>query len=218
MRYPMLAALVLGLLSAASPSRAETPPGIVMGVAGETDPKLNTMQEIPANTSVTLPPGTQLTFLHYARCKLVTVSGGTVMLNRADYRVDGKIESEKDGPCPRVYALGDGGDGRSTGGIVARGVSTAPHWPVNPEFIFTGQRAGAITAAAIFADGKLDKPVMSLTLTGRRTTKPADASRIIADGHYVLRMTMRDVTQSVDVPFVATVSTDPTPLVVVRVD
>jgi hypothetical protein len=219
MRYPVRAALVLGLVAAALPTRAaDAPAGIVMAVTGETDPKLATMQEVPANTAVTLTPGTQLTFLHYARCKLVTVSGGTLTLSRADYKVDGKIESEKDGPCPRIYALAGGSDGRSTGGIVARGVSSAPHWPVNPEFIFSGQRAGAVTAAAIFAEGKLDKPVMTLALAGWRASEPADAPRMVADGHYVLRLTMRDVTQSVDVPFVATLSTDPAPLVVVRVD
>ncbi len=131
------------------------------------------MQEDSGYASVTLPPGTQLTFLHYARCKLVTVSGGTVTLNRADYRVNGKIESEKDSPCPRVYALGDGGDGRSTDSIVARGVSTAPHWPVNPEFIFTGQRAGAITAWQRSSPMASSMKPVPMSLTTLRAGGPA---------------------------------------------
>jgi len=217
MRYPMLSALLFGVLLAAAPAWAE-PAGIVMAIAGESDPKLSAMEEIPANTPVTLTPTTRLIFLHYSRCKLVSVTGGTVALSRADYKVDGAIDSEKDGPCPRVYALGSGGEGHSTGGIVSRGLGGPPRWPVNPEFIFSGPRAGAVTTAAIFAEGKLDKPVMSLQLNGWRASEPADAPKMAADAHYVLRLTMRDLGQPVDVPFVGTVSSGPAALVVVRVD
>jgi hypothetical protein len=218
MHFPMLSAMMFGVLTAAaSPVRAE-PAGIVMAISGETDPKLAVMEEIPANTPMTLTPTTKLTFLHYARCKLVSITGGTVALSRADYKVGGKIDSEKDGPCPRVYALGSGGEGHSTGGIVSRGLGGPPRWPVNPEFIFSGQRAGAVTAAAIFAEGKLDKPVANLQLNGWRASEPADAPKMAADAHYVLRLTLRDVKDSVDVPFVGMVSAGPAALVIVRVD
>jgi hypothetical protein len=205
MRYPIFWAVLLALLLAAAPSRAGPPAGIIMALSGETDPKLAAMQEIPADVSLTLTPGSRLTFLHYGRCRLVTVSAGTVTLSGADYRTDGKIESEKDGPCPLVYTLGGG-------------IKPTPHWPVNPEFVFGGQRAGAVTAAKIFADGKLDKPLMELALAGWRASEPADAPRMAAEGRYVLRLTMRDATQSVDVPFVAVAAPDPAPLVVVRVE
>jgi hypothetical protein len=217
MRYKLMAGLVLGVLLVAVPARAEAPAGIVMAITGDTDPKLSAMAEIPANTPVALPPGTQLTFLHYARCKLVTVSGGTVTLSRADYRVEGKIDSEKDGPCPRVYAINSSG-GHNTGGIVARGMDLPPHWPVNPEIIFSGARAGAVTEATIFAEGNFDKPLVRLDLTGWRAREPADAARMTADRHYVLRLTMRDLREPVDVAFIGRTATGSAPLVIVRID
>ena len=92
MRYPLLLLLVFGVFSATAPARAEPPPGIVMAIAGETDPPLSAMAEIPANTLIVLQPRTKLTFLHYSRCKLVTVTGGTLTLTRADYKEDGRVE------------------------------------------------------------------------------------------------------------------------------
>ncbi len=35
------------------------------------------MAEIPAGTQLQLAPGTRPTFLDYARCKLITIEGGT---------------------------------------------------------------------------------------------------------------------------------------------
>ena len=149
---PFLVSVVLPF--SAPPAWADGPAGIVMEISGETNPPLSEMAEIPANIPVQLQPATKLTFLHYARCKLVTVIGGTLTLTRADYAEVGKVENETDGPCPHVYSLSDsGGQGHGSGGIISRGVETAPHWPASPEIVFTGARANAVAAAEIRAEG-----------------------------------------------------------------
>src|SRR5207245_4397952 len=94
-------ALVLAPVHAAEPNAA----GMVIKVTGETTPDLPARTEIPANTAIRLGPEVVLTFLHYRKCKLVTVTGGTLELSARDFATDGKVESEQPGPCPRVYQL-----------------------------------------------------------------------------------------------------------------
>lgn len=189
-----------------------------MSLTGQTEPALSAMAEIPSNVPVQLKPDTTLTFLHYTRCKLVTVVGGTLTLTRADYKEDGRVESETDGPCPRIYALSDSGEGRSTGGIIARGLSTAPHWPANPVILFTGVRANAVATAAIVADGQPGQPPIPLAVTGSRAQQPQGAPALRPDGHYTLRLTMRDRRDPVDVPFIAMAPSGADALVVLRAD
>src|SRR5580704_11307855 len=88
MRYLMLPLLVLARLTLAAQA-ADPPAGLIMESVGSTDPRLSAMAEIPANVSFQLGPDAKLTFLHYARCKLVTVTGGTLSVTRADYKEAG---------------------------------------------------------------------------------------------------------------------------------
>jgi hypothetical protein len=218
MRPAVLLLLVLLALLWATPSaRAETAAGIVMEISGETSPPLSEMAEIPADTLVQLQPNTKLTFLHYARCKLVTVIGGTVTLTRTDYKEDGKVLSEADGPCPQVYALPDSSQGRSTAGIISRGLPTPLRWPVNPEIIFAGARANTVTAAAILTDEQPNQP-LQLVLTGARAKAPQGAPSLQPGGHYTLRITMRDRPNPVDTPFIATTPGAVGTLVVLHID
>jgi hypothetical protein len=91
-----------------------------MAVTDTTDPILSPMTEIPTDTPIWLGGGGKLMFLDYARCKLVTVIGGTLTLSRTDYKTDGRIESEAEGPCPHVYSLNE--PGGTAGGLVCGAV------------------------------------------------------------------------------------------------
>lgn len=215
-RHPWVVLLALALLAFTVPARAEPPAGIVMAIAGETDPPLTAMAEIPANTLIVLQPRTKLTFLHYGSCKLVTVTGGTVALTRADYREDGQVESEADGPCPQVYALPDAGDGRTSGGIVSRTLGTPPHWPTGPDIIFTGARSRSVTAATILSEGQPPQPAMQLTVANARA-RAGQGAPLQVGGHYLLRLIMAGGRDPVDVPFIAD-APGPGALVVLRLD
>src|SRR6266481_760002 len=97
----LVCALAVVPVHAAEPEAA----GMVIKVTGETIPDLPARTEIPAATAIRLGPEVVLTFLHYRKCKLVTVVGGTLELSARDFATDGKVESEQPGPCPRVYQL-----------------------------------------------------------------------------------------------------------------
>ena len=70
--------LIVGPVHATEPEAA----GMVLKVAGETTPELATRAEIPAHTPIRLGSEGKLTFLHYSKCKVVTVVGGTLELIR----------------------------------------------------------------------------------------------------------------------------------------
>lgn len=95
-RAPLLLVLSLFLTNAAD----DAPAGMVMALSSSTMPSVTVMAEIPAGTPLRLASGTELTFPHYARCKLITVADGSLTVTRVDFTTDGKIVAEKDGPCP----------------------------------------------------------------------------------------------------------------------
>jgi len=206
------AALLAGLLTmtpalAAEPAAA----GIVMKVTGQTTPDLPIRAEIPADTAIQLGPAVELTFLHYRKCKLVTVVGGTLELSAGDFTTDGKVERELPGPCPRVYQLAG-----SAGGWVARDLP--PRIPVNPEIIFAGQRADRITEAAVYAQDQRERPVFRFDLVDRRATEPAAAAPLTAEHRYVLRIRMSDQADPIEHGFVAVAPGTGGSLVVLRID
>ena len=138
-------AALFACLSTMTPAFANEPDaaGIVMKVTGETSPSLPIRTEIPADTAIRLGPAAELTFLHYRKCKMVTVVGGTLELSARDFTTDGKVEKEVPGPCPHVYQLAG-----SAGGWVARDLP--PRLPVNAEIVFAGRRADRIEEAAVY--------------------------------------------------------------------
>src|SRR5260370_42392664 len=96
------------------------------------------MAEIPSGTPIRLAPDAQLTVLDYARCKLVTVSGGRLTVTRFDFDADGKILAEADAPCPHIQELSAGAPGAVAGALVMRGVTAVPRWPLNPAIGLAG--------------------------------------------------------------------------------
>ena len=207
------AALLAGLLTT-TPALAAEPAaaGIVMKVTGQTTPDLPVRTEIPADTAIKLGAAVELTFLHYRKCKLVTVVGGTLELSARDFTTDGKVEKEVPGPCPRVYQLAG-----SAGGWVARDLP--PRLPVNPEIIFAGQRAGRIIEAAVYAQDQRERPLFRFDLVDRRATEPAAATPLTAEHRYVLKMKMSDRPDDpIEHGFVAVAPGTGGSLVVLRID
>jgi len=206
------AALLAGLLTT-TPALAAEPAaaGIVMKVTGQTTPDLPIRAEIPADTAIQLGPAVELTFLHYRKCKLVTVVGGTLELSAGDFTTDGKVETELPGPCARVYQLAG-----SAGGWVARDLP--PRIPVNPEIIFAGQRADRIAEAAVYAQDQRERPLFRFDLVDRRATEPAAAAPLTAEHRYVLRIRMSDQADPIEHGFVAVAPGTGGSLVVLRID
>jgi hypothetical protein len=195
MKFLLLLSLVL--FPVVAPAASEPPGGVVMALSGSTTPQLATMEEIPSGTAVQLSAGAELTFLHYAKCKLVTVFGGSLTVTRTEFTTDGKIVREKDGPCPRVHQLSG-----ENSGLVLRGNTKVPRWPLNRELVFVGAGANKLRGVAIYSDGGLDAPLVRLDVSGHRASFPANAVALVANERYVLRLTMANQPDTVDITFV----------------
>jgi len=181
----------------------DPPVGLVMALSGNTSPAIAAMAEISPGTPLRLAPGTQLTFLHYGHCKLVTVSGGTLSLSRTEFQTDGEIVAEKDGPCPRIHPL-SGEAGAVAGGILMRGGGVLPRLPLDPEIVVAGHGINALKAGAIYAEDKFDAPLVQLQVSGHSLRFPASSERLAPNGRYLLRLTPEDRAQPIDIPFIAT--------------
>ena len=192
------------------------PAALVMAISGAVMPEIAVMSEIPSDVSLKLAPAAELTFLHYGRCKLVTVSGGTLTVTRQDYFGDAKILSETPGPCPHIQQLNAGTEGTVAGGLVMRGLEAAPRWPLNPELIIAGAGTDRLTAAAIYAEARLEAPLVRLEQSAHHARFPADAAPLPANERYVLRLTLAGRTQPVDLPFIGAPPNGPSVLVVLR--
>ncbi len=214
MSYRALFLLLLTSIAVTAFAADAPPAGVVMSVAGGTTPPIAMMSEIPAGIPLQLAPGAELTFLHYARCKLVTVNGGTLTVTRSDFVTDGRIVAEKDGPCPRVHQLSSAGT--TAGGLVMRGVGTAPRWPLDREIVLAGIGTGQLQAAAIYAEDRPDTPLVQLEITGHQARFPASAAPLPVNQRYLLRLTAADRAQPLDIPFIGTAPDGPSLFVVLR--
>jgi hypothetical protein len=218
-RFAAVAGLFGVLLFSTSLPAAEAPVGIVMAVSGTTTPPVSPMTEIAADSPIKLDSGSKLTFLDYARCKLVTVSGGTVTLSRLDYKTDGHVENEADGPCPHVYSVKDSGDAsHTTGGLLMRGGLGPPRWPVNSVFLLTGAGASNVKMAAVYPEDQPGKPSAMLEVGHGRAAQTPGSAPLLANTRYVLRLSASDGSKPAEITFIGTASSDPQPVVVLRLD
>ena len=209
------AALLLGSLSMPA-FAAEPPAALVMAISGKTNPPLGAMSEIASGAKLQLDPGTELTVLDYARCKMVTVSGGSLTITRFDFMSDGKIVREVEAPCPRFHQLSASAGGAVAGGVVMRGgLGSVQRWPLEREIVIAGG-ADKLKAAAIYADGRLDAPVVQLAVAGTGARFPEQAPPLAVNERYVLRLTIEGQPQPVDIPFIGAAPSGRSLLVVLR--
>lgn len=218
-RSGLASAVLVWALASLPALAAEAPAGIVMAVAGGTDPPLAPMTEIAAGEAIKLAPDGRLTFLDYARCKLVTVLGGTLTLGALGYQTDGRVDSETDGPCPQTYAIAaaDGG-ARTTAGMVMRGGAEPPRWPANMQFLLTGTRAGGFRSAVIYPEHKPESPVAAFAIADGKAVAAPGSLPPLANRRYVLRLSPSDPSKSTEIVFLGTAPQQPQPVVILRFD
>jgi hypothetical protein len=212
---------LLGACLAGTASAGDAPAGIVMAMTGSTDPPLSTMTEIPADAPIRLATGSRLTFLHYARCKLVTVDGGQFRLSQPDYKVDGHIEAEDDGPCPQTYSVkppGSGTGSPATAGVIMRGAPGVPHWPVDAQLRVTGSRAHEFAKATVAAEDAPGIQAAAFAIADGKAVASPGALPLLPNRRYVLRLIPADGSKSTELVFVATAASQPQPLVILRLD
>lgn len=192
---------------------ADSASGIVMEHRGQTATDWSRMKEIPPNTDVLVGPKEELTFLHYRSCKLVTVGAGTLKLTDTDYSFDGRVLSEKPGPCPQIHPLSSTG---TAAALLTRGVEMTI--PVNAQIIFVGDKVSGITGAAIYAANRPGQPIMRLKYTDHRATIPKDELPLLPNTRYLLRLTFMSNPQTTDLSFIGAAQTKDESVVILRID
>ena len=217
MKVGAIAASLLLLCSPTSALADEPSAALMMAISGKTTPPLEAMSEIASGAKLQLDPGTELTVLDYARCKMVTVSGGTLTITRFDFMSDGEIVGEVDAPCPRFHQLSAGAGGAVAGGVVMRGgVGSVPRWPLERELVLAGGGVDKLRAAAIYAEGRPDAPLVQLAVAGNRARVPEQAPPLAVNERYRLRLTIDGQPQPVDIPFIGSAPSGRSLLVVLR--
>jgi hypothetical protein len=106
--------------------------------------------------------------------------------------------------------------GMVSGGLVMRGVSPLRRAPLNRELVFAGAGSDKLKGASIYAEGRFDALLVRLDVSGHQARFPANAAALVANERYVLRLTMADLPDAVDIPFIGVAPDGPSLLIVLR--
>lgn len=191
------APLAIAILVAASAwtgeaSAADQPAGLVLELSGEIEPALAPFTEIIEGTRLALGDEARLSFVHYETCKLVTMTGGEVRIERRRYLIArGRVEAERSQDCPRQVQLTASGTGA---GLLLRGGADEARIPLRPNFVLVGRNAPTVRRVTLLEDGRA---VASLPADARNLTWPDDLPDLVADTIYELVLETEDGEQQV---------------------
>ena len=163
------------------------PAALVLELAGDTEPALTPFTEIAEGTRLTLGDDAHISFVHYETCKLVTMTGGEVRVDRRRYIISrGRVEAERSQDCPRQVEL----SGEATGaGLLLRGGDGDAEIPLRPSFVLVGEDAERVRRIEVRHDGV---PVAALDVGDRNVVWPDDAPDLTADTVYELELKSDD--------------------------
>jgi hypothetical protein len=188
-----LAALLAALPSAALAQGGppEPPAALILDISGAVSPPVQRHTEVPGRTSLALDAGGRLTFVHYRTCRVVTVTGGTVRILATHFETEGgRIESDRQRPCPRQQKL-PMTVSAGPGALVTRSISQ-PRLPVltpQPRIVLVGSAASRITEGRCTPQsGGPDQPAHPLTIRDGVAT-PAHP---LPAGNYTCELTAGD--------------------------
>lgn len=199
---------VLALSVAPLAAHADAGAGMVTNVTGAAANNVAAYSEIPSGTSIALGTGS-VTFMHYSSCKEVTVTGGSVTVNSADYQATGGKVEESQQACPERVRIAS--TTAITGGLVMRGMTKVTEIGATPSVAVTGKRAASVSTIQFIA---ADKSVVSGTVSNGRVTL-ASGSSLKAGDRYDMVLVGQGKTQ-LEMPVQVVASSSP--LVVLTVD
>jgi hypothetical protein len=167
---------------------AQTASALVLETRGVNLPHLLPYSEVPAGTTVVLPQGAKLVFLHYPTCRTVALIGGTITFTGDTYTImGGTTEAEARSQCPRIVKLSAEYE---MGGTLLRGLQVgtltlSPH----PTFVLVGKRAGDFASVRVSQGGR---EVLAAPLDGRRFHWPSKVPPLSEDHQYELALVPRN--------------------------
>jgi len=171
-------------IGATARAEAQTGAALVLSTSGTTTPVLQPFTEIAPGTTVSLAPDARLMMMHYGACRLVSVIGGEVRIDREDYKiVAGTVEREEPRPCPqRVQARGQ------VAGAFLRGKPVVPTVAARPHWVLVGPMSGEVTAVRVLQDGQL---IQEIGLEDRQAVWPRAAPALTPGVDYELALVLR---------------------------
>ncbi len=176
---------IFASLLVSSGAYAQAPSALVLEKSGKSVPEVQPYSEIRVGTTVSLPSGARLVFLHYYTCQTITVTGGAITFGLEGYNIKGgKKESEARGPCPRTVLLKAGGEVAGT--LIRSGAAGgALRLSTSPTFVLVGPRAEQFAAARVSQGGKA---VLETPMDGSRFRWPTGAAPLAVDTEYELSL------------------------------
>lgn len=149
-KHVVALASLVALSIAPAIAHAEQKAAMLEDVSGVSDASISPYSEVNAGTTIALGSAGKVTFVHYATCREVTVTGGTAVISQADYKVTGGTVGETKQACPeRVQTASTTS---VAGGLVLRGTVKATKIAAAPKIVFNGAGAGSVTKVVFTGD------------------------------------------------------------------
>lgn len=164
-----LFATLLVMAPAMGAAPPQPPVALVIEVTGTVEPALEPYSEVADKDNVKLTAGAKLTFLHYATCQEVTVSGGRITFTVGTFRVEGGgIANSTRVDCPRSVTIQPDA---VAGAVLFRGVGARIVVTLDPRplFVLVGAKATNFTRLRILRD---KKTIFEGKIEGRRFAWP----------------------------------------------
>lgn len=164
-----LVATLLAVGPAVGAARPQPPVALVIEVNGTIEPALEPYSEVANKDNVKLTGGAKVTFLHYATCQEVVVSGGRITFTAEAFRVEGgDITNSSRVDCPRLVTIQPDA---VAGAVLFRSFRARTVVTLNPRpvFVLVGAKATNFTRIRILRD---KKTIFEGKIEGRRFAWP----------------------------------------------
>ncbi len=184
-KWSLLIAIAAAWLLGENNAVAQTAVALVLEKSGASNPEVRPYTEIPVGKTISLSPGTRLTFQHYHTCRTVTVTGGAVSFEVKTYFVKGgSKDRETQTPCPKTVTLKAGGE---TGGVLMRSMTSRNPLTLSPHlsFVLVGKRANDFTTVQVNQGGK---EVLKSPLDERHFQWPTETAPLSTGTEYELAL------------------------------
>lgn len=191
MKYAFIGVMTWVLAAVSAPAAlAEQAAGMVVSISGTTAPALRPFTEIPHGSTITLGPQGQLSFVHYRTCRIVSVVGGTVTIQRTIYDIGsgGRIVTVAERKCPQQVKLAEPKSGEAAG-LMMRSAILAPTLSTRPSIVFVGKNAERVVNAEV---RRGEASIALMPVENRRARWPESAPGLSAGADYKLVLRTRE--------------------------
>ena len=168
----------------AAPALADGNGALVIDVAGDVSPAVDSFEDISAGTVLTLEDGAELIISHYKSCEELTLSGGVVTVGADALEMQGsEVLAREEVDCPATVAMATSDTASAT--VIVRNFEDLPKVPISPSIVLVGENAGRFSTFTLTRD---DKVITSLNIVDRQVQWPEDGLYLSDRIKYLLQL------------------------------